>query len=75
MNHQKTLNKIVIQQRDDADFPYNVQLHTSVDGGRSWFYCGIGRFCRTLDDARLMRDLLVRNYPNASCREETVQGD
>ena len=69
MKYQEALNKVVIQRRDDEDFPYNVQLRTSVDGGRTWLYCGIGRFCETSKGAKLMRDLFIRNYPCVNCIE------
>ena len=29
---------------------YNVQVVTSVDGGRTFWYCGNGRFCRDLTE-------------------------
>lgn len=35
---------------DDA-YLYNVQELTSVDGGNTFWYCGFGKFCRTLEEA------------------------
>lgn len=30
---------------------YDVQIVTSIDGGKTYWYCGGGRFCETLEDA------------------------
>ena len=35
----------------DGAYNYNAQVWISVDGGASFYYCGIGKFCRTLNDA------------------------
>jgi len=35
----------------DGVYNYNVQELTSVDGGKSFWYCGFGKFCRTLEEA------------------------
>jgi len=29
---------------------YNVQEWRSVDGGKTFAYCGIGKFCKTIDE-------------------------
>jgi hypothetical protein len=34
----------------DNIYNYNVQVLTSVDG-ENYFYCGIGKFCRTEEEA------------------------
>ncbi len=31
-------------------FKYNVQLWHSTDNGSSWNYCGVGRFCKTMEE-------------------------
>ena len=31
-------------------YSYNVQLWTTQDDGKTWNYCGVGRFCRTMKD-------------------------
>ena len=33
------------------EYRYNVQVHKSYDGGKTWWYAGHGRFCRTLAEA------------------------
>lgn len=35
----------------DGVYNYNAQVWLSVDGGKSFYYCGIGKFCKTLKDA------------------------
>ena len=31
-----------------GDYLYNVQEWRSVDGGETYCYCGIGKFCKTI---------------------------
>lgn len=33
------------------DHPYNVQVHTSVDYGKTFWYCGNGKWCKNLTEA------------------------
>lgn len=35
----------------DGIYNYNVQELSSVDGGETFWYCGFGKFCRTLEEA------------------------
>lgn len=35
----------------DNVYLYNVQELTSVDGGNTFWYCGFGKFFRTLEEA------------------------
>lgn len=30
---------------------YDVKILTSVDGGKNWYYCGHGKFCKTREEA------------------------
>lgn len=32
-------------------FNYNIQILTSVDNGKTWFYSGVGQYVKTLKDA------------------------
>ena len=34
-----------------SDYKYNVQVLMSVDGGRNFYYCGIGRYCKSKEEA------------------------
>lgn len=34
------------------DYEYYVRVWFSVDGGQTYAYCGIGRFCRTEQEAQ-----------------------
>lgn len=33
-------------------YKYNVQVLTSVDGGKNYYYCGIGKFCKTKEECK-----------------------
>ena len=41
----KVLTKVKITECC-GDYPLNVQVLKSVDGGHTYWYCGIGKFCR-----------------------------
>ena len=36
----------------DGEYNYNVQVLISVDGGKNYYYTGIGRFVKTKKEAR-----------------------
>lgn len=44
------MNKARIVKSENSEYPYNVQILTSVDG-KNWNYCGNGKFCKTLEEA------------------------
>ena len=67
------------------DFPYNVSVLTSVDGGETFWYCGNGRFCRNLTEVfKFIRawndpwyeviDYRDRRWPNAEIVTEMPDG-
>ena len=33
-------------------YEYNVQIWTSVDGGKNFWYCGFGKYFRTEEEAK-----------------------
>ena len=35
----------------DGVYTYNVQELSSVDGGKTFWYCGFGKYCKTLNEA------------------------
>lgn len=58
------MNKIEIRK---LDFPvdgyrYNVRVLTSTDGGKSWWYCGNGKYAKTWQDALDVRRSLKRSF-------------
>lgn len=64
---------------------YNVSVHTSVDGGKTFWYCGNGRFCKNLTEVfKFIRawndpwyevvDYRDRRYPNAEIVTELPDG-
>ena len=36
----------------DGIYNYNAQVFISVDGGKNYYYCGIGKFCKTEKEAQ-----------------------
>lgn len=57
---EKTVENIPVMRKFDIKelhFPvdgylYDVQVLVSVDGGKSYYYCGNGKFCKTLAEAQ-----------------------
>lgn len=45
------MNKFEIVKSGSQKYPYNARILTSVDGGKSYYYCGNGRYCKTLEEA------------------------
>lgn len=33
-------------------YEYNAQVYISIDGGKSYYYCGIGKFTKTEQEAK-----------------------
>ena len=51
---ENTISKVVIEKNYypiAGIYKYNAQKVNSVDGGKSFYYCGEGRFCKTLKEA------------------------
>lgn len=50
----KIMRKAVIKKYDVPvrGDEYNVQIWWSIDGGKTYCYCGCGRFCRTEAEAQ-----------------------
>ena len=40
----------------DGIYNYNASVWLSVDGGENYYYCGIGKFCKTYQDAKQFCD-------------------
>ena len=45
------MNKFEIVKSGSQKYPYNARILTSVDGGENYYYCGNGRYCKTLQEA------------------------
>lgn len=45
------MNKFEIVKSGNQKYPYNARILTSVDGGENYYYCGNGRYCKTLQEA------------------------
>ena len=35
----------------DNTYMFDVQIVTSVDGGKNWYHCGHGKYCKTREEA------------------------
>lgn len=46
------VDKFVVKPSDVwPGHPYNLQVYTSVDYGKNFWYCGYGKFCKNLTEA------------------------
>jgi len=41
---------------------YNVQVWTSVDGGKNYYYCGVGRFCKSKRECKEFIRIYKKEY-------------
>lgn len=46
----------------DGAYNYNVQVLISVDGGKNYYYTGIGRFVKTKKEARYYIQEYEKNH-------------
>lgn len=53
-------------------YNFNVQVWISVDGGKTFCYCGIGKFCKTEDEAVEYIEKYKAEHPDTET-EETEQ--
>lgn len=50
----RTVKKIIIKELSfplDGVYKYDAQLWTSIDGGKTFYHCGVGKYCKTLEEA------------------------
>ncbi|MCM1437824.1 MAG: hypothetical protein NC131_01240 [Roseburia sp.] len=50
----KVIEKVVIKPFAfpvDNIYNYDAQIITSLDGGQTFYHCGRGKFCKTLQEA------------------------
>jgi hypothetical protein len=44
------------------NYHYDVQLLTSIDGGKKYYYAGFGKFAKTMDEAiKVKQELEAKN--------------
>lgn len=53
--------RIIHQPEATPEYPFNVQLWYSSNGGKTFTYAGDGRFCKTIQEAEEYRAANVRN--------------
>lgn len=50
----ESIKKIIVDELEENHparahgYKYNVRIFTSVDGGKKFYYCGVGRYCKNL---------------------------
>ena len=50
----RIVKKIIIKELSfplDGVYKYDAQLWTSLDGGKTFYHCGVGKYCKTLEEA------------------------
>ena len=52
LNEKNVVQKAKIIKTQNKDYPYNVQILNSIDGGKTFYYTGEGKFLETKEDAR-----------------------
>ena len=70
------MNKIIISPLHfpiDNQYNYNVQVLTSIDGGKTFVYCGIGKYARDEEDIERVSAILSEKY-HANIIERRAQG-
>ncbi len=50
MNYQREVRIKELHFPIDC-YHYDAQIWSSVDGGKSWYHCGHGKYFRTLEEA------------------------
>lgn len=58
-------------------YRYYAQVNTSVDGGKTFWYCGIGKECKTLKEAREYKKIIEHTEKDGDIRyrvTEDLQG-
>ena len=50
---EKVLSKVYISELNYPvdGYTHNVQITRSVDGGQKFYYCGCGKYCKSLEQA------------------------
>jgi hypothetical protein len=43
-------------------YTHDVQVWTSIDNGSTYYHCGVGRYCKSRDEAIKARDDLRAKY-------------
>lgn len=50
----ESIKKIIVDELEENHparehgYKYNVRIFTSIDGGKKFYYCGVGRYCKNL---------------------------
>lgn len=50
--------KFEVQETGRTDYPYNVQVWKSLDGGKNFYYTRRGRFCRSMQEVAHYKDIV-----------------
>lgn len=69
----KVIHKYMIKKLAfpvDGIYTHNVQCWTSINGGKTFAYCGHGKFCRSLEEAEAYRAEKEALEPAANVKEQ-----
>ena len=47
----------------DGVYKYDAQEWTSIDGGKTFYHCGYGKYCKTLKEARFYKKQVEADNP------------
>ena len=54
-------------------YNFNVQVLISVDGGKNFYYCGIGKFCKTEEEAAEYIEQHKKENPDTEDEKESTE--
>lgn len=55
-------------------YKFNVQVLISVDGGENFYHCGIGKFCKTEEEAMEYIAQYKKENPDTEDKKKTENG-
>ena len=58
------MRKVVIQKLNETvgvNYNYNAKIFTSVDSGKTFHYCGNGKYFQTLEQAQAYKTAIENN--------------
>lgn len=47
----------------DGVYKYDAQVWTSIDGGKTFYHCGCGKYCKTLAEAKAYKKQVEADNP------------
>ena len=50
-------------------YEFDVQIWISVDGGKNFYHCGLGKFCKTKQEAEKYINAYIKENPDTEMEE------